>query len=138
MPPWRRAIANLCLVGIFVGAVWVPLHRGPAPESRLSQADEFAALEAHFFPLLAQLPPSTRLGYVSEHDEWSYEWMREFFKTQFILAPRVVQFDGSPSTLVANFQGDRALHAWLFRHQTDIARAIEFGQGLALVEMRRE
>ena len=138
MPLWRRLLVSACFAVIFISAVRVSLNRWPTRGTRAAQLQEFETLENRMLPLRMQLPPGTFVGYVSEFAPWSYEWMLGYFKTQFALAPRVVDYENHPSLWIANFHDQRSLETWLFQNQNDIARTVDLGNGLALVEFRFE
>jgi hypothetical protein len=84
--------------------------------------ESVANFEERFVALRARLSQSgcKETGYVTDIPESDGNWFRGYFRTQYVLAPTVVDYSLKPSLIVANLQDPASLgnilrdnHLWI-------------------------
>jgi hypothetical protein len=98
-----------------------------------AEPDSVAVFEKRFAALKLQLVQngSKQVGYVTDIPENDVNWFREYFRTQYDLAPIVVDDSIEPSTIVANLRNPSAIASILSdRHLSVVS---DFGDGVVLL-----
>jgi hypothetical protein len=92
-----------------------------------------AVFDKRFAALKLQLVQtgSKQVGYVSDIPEDDVNWFREYFRTQYELAPVVVDDSIEPSTIVANLRNPSAIASIL--RDRRLSMVADFGDGVVLL-----
>ena len=98
-----------------------------------AEPDSVAVFEKRFAALKLQLfqAGSKQVGYVTDIPENDVNWFREYFRTQYILAPVVVDDSTEPSTIVANLRYPSAIVSIL--SDSHLSVVTDFGDGVVLL-----
>jgi hypothetical protein len=92
-----------------------------------------ANFEKRFVALRAQLSQSgcKKTGYVTDIPESDGNWFRGYFRTQYALAPTVVDYSLKPSPIVANLQDPTSVGNILRDDHLSIVS--DYGNGVLLL-----
>jgi hypothetical protein len=95
--------------------------------------ESVATFEQRFVALRAQLSQSEckKTGYVTDIPESDPNWFRGYFRTQYALAPTVVDYSLKPSLIVANLQDSASLGNILRDDHLSIVS--DYGNGVILL-----
>jgi hypothetical protein len=98
-----------------------------------AEPDSVAVFEKRFAALKLQLVQtgSTQVGYVTDIPENDVNWFREYFRTQYVLAPVVVHDSTEPSVVVANLRNPSAIASILRERRLSVVS--DFGDGVVLL-----
>jgi hypothetical protein len=130
--PWRAKAA--IGVVLLMATLAVCTLAGYGIVMQKTDRDEIGLNEQRFASLRRALPHRGVLGYLSDRGEGK-ESVREYYRTQYFLAPVVIAPDAARDLVVANFSSPLAVAKVAAAHGLSVAQ--DFGNGVALLRSER-
>lgn len=92
---YRRRIAVLCVLGFGLVTSLRSLHQTRTVNTNVLASEHVAPLERALTPVHHALPMSTTVGFLADPQITPGTYLRLFYATQYVLAPRIVRMIGS-------------------------------------------
>lgn len=133
MPSIRRDIALILLILLAFNSGVRLLKNGldRSPEALFSHS---LHQEGRLKNLRSLLPPRGLVGFAQDTSLENVEKLREFYLTQYALAPLILVQNGEETMEVANFKDDLSLKRWLAGKNFGVLK--DDGNGVAILQKR--